>query len=176
MAALSATLRTWSLAMRDSSERGLTQTSQGIAAWRATGAEVIVPYQLTLLAESACHLGHIEKGLRSLGDAQAMLVLQEDRFYEAEIYRLRAVLLLRQSIAQEAEAEAWLLRGLDVARRQQAKSLELRAATSLSRLCHAQGKHSKARDLLSAVYGWFTEGFDTVDLKAADTLLAQSSA
>jgi len=110
------------------------------------------------------------------GRSQAMLGHQEDRFYEAEIYRLRVVLLLRQSIARESEVAAWLLRALDVARRQQAKSPELRAATSLAHLWHAQGKDSEARDLLSPVYGWFTVGFDTVDLKAANSLLAQLSA
>jgi predicted ATPase len=153
----------------------MTQLSQGIAAWRGTGAAVSVHYKLTLLAEAASFLGYIEKGLRSLDDAQAVLEHQEDRWWEAEIYRLRGELLLRQSIAPEAEAEAWLRRALDVARCQQAKSLELRAATSLAHLWHAQGKDSEARDLLSPVYGWFTEGFDTVDLKTANALLAELS-
>ena len=105
-----------------------------------------------------------------------MLERQEDRWFEAEIYRLRGELLVRQSNAPEVEAEAWLRRALDVARNQRAKSLELRAATSLAHLWHEQGKHSGARDLLSPVYGWFTEGFDTVDLKVANALLADLSA
>jgi predicted ATPase len=174
-AAFGATLRGWALAMRDESEEGLAQLSQGIAGWRATGQIAVVPYLLTLLAEASSLLGHIEEGLRSLDDAQAVSEQQEDRWWEPEIYRLRGALLLRQSIAPEAEAETWLHRALDVARRQQAKSLELRAATSLAHLWHAQGEHSKARDLLSPVYGWFTEGFDTLDLKDARMLLERLS-
>src|SRR5262249_50639349 len=108
-------------------------------------------------------------------EAQALWEHQEDRWLEAEIYRLRGELLLRQSNVPEAEVEAWLHRALDVARRQQAKSLELHAATSLARLWYVQGKHSKARDLLSPVHGWFTEGLKTVDLKAANALLADMS-
>jgi predicted ATPase len=175
-AALATTLRGWALAMRDKSEEGIALLSQGITAFRATGAEVTLPYQLTLLAEVSCLLGHIEEGFRLLDEAQEMCAQQEDRCFEAEIYRLRGVLLLQQSVAPKAEAEACLRRALEVARSQQAKSLELRAATSLAHLWHAQCKHSEARDLLSPVYGWFTEGFDTVDLKAAKALLDQLSA
>jgi predicted ATPase len=82
-------------------------------------------------------------------------------------------LLLRQTVPQQAEAEAWLQRALDVACRQEAKSLELRAAMSLSRLWQQQGKHTEARELLAPVYGWFTEGFDTADLQDAKALLAE---
>jgi predicted ATPase len=95
----------------------------------------------------------------------------EDRWWEAEVCRLRGVLLLRQPGTSPAEAEAWLQRALDVARRQEAKSLELRAAMSLSRLWQQQGKRREARDLLAGVYGWFTEGFDTADLQEAKALL-----
>jgi predicted ATPase len=174
-AALGATLRGWALAMRDKSEEGMAQLCQGIADWRATGATLVVPYVLTLLADASSLLGHIDEGFRSLDDAQAVLEQHEDRWWEAEIYRLRGVLLLRQSIAPEVEAEAWIRRALDVAQSQQAKSLELRAATSLAHLWQAQGKHSKARDLLSPIYRCFTEGFDTIDLKDAKALLAELS-
>jgi class 3 adenylate cyclase/predicted ATPase len=172
-AALGATMRGWALAMRDRSEEGMAQLGQGIADWRATGATLVVPYVLTLQAEAASLLGHIEEGFRSLDDAQTVLEQHEDRWWEAEIYRLRGVLLLQQPIAPEVEAEAWLRRALDVAQSQQAKSLELRAATNLAHLWHAQGKHSMARDLLSPVYRWFGEGFDTIDLKEAKALLAE---
>jgi predicted ATPase len=94
----------------------------------------------------------------------------KDRWWEAEIYRLRGALLLRRSKAKQAEAETWFRRALDVACRQQAKSLELRAATSLARLWRDQGKHAEARELLAPIYGWFTEGFDTSDLKDARKL------
>ena len=95
----------------------------------------------------------------------------EERWWEAEIYRLRGVLLLRQPGTPQAEAEAWLQRALDVARRQEAKSLELRAAMSLSRLWQQQGKRAEAHALLAPIYGWFTEGFDTADLQEAKALL-----
>ena len=96
---------------------------------------------------------------------------QEERYWEAEVCRLRGVLLLRQTMPQAEEAETWLQRALDVARHQEAKSLELRAAMSLSRLWQQQGKQAEAQALLAPVYGWFTEGFDTVDLQEAKALL-----
>ena len=95
----------------------------------------------------------------------------EERWWEAEIYRLRGVLLLRQPGTPQEEAEACLQQALDIARRQEAKSLELRAAMSLSRLWQQQGKQAEARALLAPVYGWFTEGFDTADLQEAKALL-----
>jgi predicted ATPase len=93
----------------------------------------------------------------------------------SKIYRLRGVLLLRQTGTSQAEAETWLLRALDVARRQQAKSLELRAAMSLARLWQRQDKRGEARELLAPIYDWFTEGFDTADLLEAKGLLADLS-
>jgi predicted ATPase len=95
--------------------------------------------------------------------------------YEAEVYRLRGELLLQQSAAQQGEAEASLQQALTVARRQQAKSLELRAAMSLARLWQHQGKRDAARELLEPLYGWFTEGFDTADLQEAKALLTELS-
>jgi predicted ATPase len=95
----------------------------------------------------------------------------EERWWEAEVCRLRGVLLLRQPGTPPAEAEAWLQQALDVARRQEAKSLELRAAMSLSRLWQQQGKRQEAHALLAPIYGWFTEGFDTADLQDARALL-----
>jgi predicted ATPase len=96
---------------------------------------------------------------------------QEERWWEAEISRLRGVLLLRQAMPQQEEAEAWLRRALDVAHRREAKTLELRAAMSLSRLWQQQGKRAEAHALLAPVYSWFTEGFDTADLQEAKMLL-----
>jgi predicted ATPase len=95
------------------------------------------------------------------------------RFYEAELYRLRGELLLAPSIDNQAEAETCFHQALDIARRQQAKSLELRAATSLSRLWQQQGKGAAARELLAPIYNWFTEGFDTADLRDAKDLLEE---
>ena len=144
---------------------------QGIAARRATGAANIVPYLCTVLAEGCDHLGHPADGLQALDEAHTLVEQQEERWWEAEISRLRGVLLLRQPGTPPAEAEAWLQRALDVACRQEAKSLELRAAMSLARLWQQQGKRTEARELLAPIYGWFTEGFDTADLQEAKALL-----
>jgi predicted ATPase len=165
-------LHGWALAMRGQGETGLAQVRQGIAAWQATGAALLVPYFCTMLADVADHVDHPEEGLQALAEAHTLVEQQEERWWEAEVCRLRGVLLLRQpGTPQPEEAEAWLQRALDTARRQEAKSLELRAAMSLSRLWQQQGKQAEARALLAPVYGWFTEGFDTADLQEAKALL-----
>jgi predicted ATPase len=110
-----------------------------------------------------------------LAEAHTLVEQHEERYWEAEVYRLRGTLLLRQPGMPQAEAESWLQRALDVARRQEAKSLELRAAMSLSRLWQQQGKRAEAYDLLAPIYGWFTEGFDTADLQEAKALLEEFS-
>jgi predicted ATPase len=130
-----------------------------------------VPYFWTVLADVSAHLGHMEDGLQALAEAHTLVEQQDERWWEAEVQRLRSVMLLRQPGTPAAEAEAWLRRALDVARRQEAKSLELRAALSLSRLWQQQGKRAEAHALLGEVYGWFTEGFDTADLQEAKALL-----
>ena len=124
-----------------------------------------------MLAEVYDHHNHTEDGLQALAEAHTLVEQHEDRWWEAEVCRLRGVLLLRQPGTPQAEAEAWLQRALDVARRQEAKSLELRAAMSLSRLWQQQGRQTEARALLEPIYGWFTEGFDTADLQEARALL-----
>jgi class 3 adenylate cyclase/predicted ATPase len=169
--AMGTSLRGWALAMQGQGEEGMAQVRQGLAAWRATGAALLVPYFCTLLADVCAHLGHPEDGLQALAEAHTLVEQHEERWWEAEICRLRGLLLLRQPGTPQAEAETWLRRALDVARRQQAKSLELRAAMSLSHLWQQQGKQAEARALLAPVYGWFTEGFDTADLQEARALL-----
>jgi predicted ATPase len=164
-------LRRWALAMQGQDKEEMAQIRQGIAAWQATGAESWVPYFCTLLAEVSAHLGHVEDGLQALAEAHTLVEQHEERFWEAEVHRLRGVLLLRQPGTPQAEAETWLQRALDVARHQKAKALELRAAMSLSRLWQQQGKQAEAHALLAPVYGWFTEGFDTADLQEANALL-----
>jgi predicted ATPase len=124
-----------------------------------------------VLADVCAHLGHTEDGLQALAEAHTLVEQQEERYWAAEVCRLHGVLLLRQPETPPAEAETWFQRALDVARRQEAKSLELRAAMSLSRLWHQQGKRQEAHDLLADVYAWFTEGFDTADLQDAKALL-----
>jgi predicted ATPase len=123
-----------------------------------------------VLAEVCAHLGHTADGLQALAEAHTLVEQQEEHWWEAEIHRLRGVLLLRQTGTQQAEAEACFQRALNVARRQEAKSLELRAAMSLTRLWQQQGKRAEAYNLLASVYGWFTEGFDTPDLIEAKAL------
>src|SRR5215467_8487364 len=163
--------RGWALAMQGQGEEGLTQVRQGVAAWRATGAAVGVPTLCTILADVSVHLGHVEDGLQALAEAHTLVEQQEERWWEAEIHRLRGVLLLRQPGTPQEEAETWLRRALDVAHRQEAKALELRAAMSLARLWQHQGKRAEAHELLAPIYGWFTEGFDTADLQEAKALL-----
>jgi predicted ATPase len=126
-----------------------------------------------LPGEHLVHLGHTEDGLQALAEAHVLVEQREERWWEAEVCRLRGVLLLRQPGTPQAEAETWLQRALDIARRQEAKSLELRAATSLARLWQQQGKRAEARDLLGPIYAWFTEGFDTRDLREAQALLEE---
>jgi class 3 adenylate cyclase/predicted ATPase len=174
-AAAGTILRGWALAMQGQGEEGLSQVRQGIAAYRATEAPLLLAYYGTLRAEVSAHLGHPEDGLQALVEAHTLMEQQEERYWEAEVCRLRGVLLLRQPGASQAEAGAWLQQALDVARRQQAKSLELRAAMSLSRLWQQQGKQAEARELLEPVYSWFTEGFDTADLIEAKALLEELS-
>ena len=108
-----------------------------------------------------------------LAEALATLAKSGVRWWEAELYRLRGALLLQSAVAQSGEAEACFQQALDVARRQEAKSLELRAAVSLSRLWQQQGKRAEAHALLAPIYTWFTEGFDTTDLQDAQTLLEE---
>jgi predicted ATPase len=170
-AAYGTSVHGWALALQGQGEAGIAQLRQGIAAWRATGALLYVPYFCTLLADVSAHLGHTDDGLQALAEAHTVVEQQEERYWEAEIYRLRGVLLLRQTGTPQAEAETCFRQALDIARRQQAKSLELRAALSLSRLWQRQGKRDDARELLAPIYGWFTEGFDTADLQEAKVLL-----
>ncbi|HEY5868220.1 MAG TPA: hypothetical protein VI542_22100, partial [Candidatus Tectomicrobia bacterium] len=172
-AALGTTLRGWALTMQGQDEAGVAQVRGGIAALRATGAALFVPYLYTVLADVCAHLGHIEDGLQALAEACTLVERHDERYWEAEVCRLRGVVLLRQPGTSPAEAETWLQQALDVARRQEAKSLELRAAMSLSRLWQQQGKRAEARELLAPIYGWFTEGFDTADLQEAGALLGE---
>jgi predicted ATPase len=172
-AAFGTSLRGWALAIQGQGEEAMAQVCRGIAGCRATGAELFIPYFYTLLADVCDHLDHTEDGLQALAEAHTLMEQHEERWWEAEVHRLRGVLLLRQPGTPQAEAEAWLQRALDVARRQEAKSLELRAAMSLSRLWQQQGKQAEAYGLLAPIYGWFTEGFDTADLQEAKALLVE---
>jgi predicted ATPase len=164
--------RGWTLTMQGQGTTGIVQMHQGLAAVLATGQTLSQPLHLTLLAEAAGHTGQIEEGLRLVTEALAALEASGRSDLLAEGYRLQGV-LLQQVLPDAAQAEACFQQALAIARRQQAKSWELRAAMSLSRLWQQQGKRAAARDLLAPVYRWFTEGFDTADLQAAKILLGE---
>jgi predicted ATPase len=171
--AMGTILRGWALALESRSEEGMAQVREGLTAWRAIGAGRLVPYYGTVLADVSAHLSYTAEGLQALDEAHTLVEQHEERWWEAEVCRLRGVLLLRQPGASLEEAEAWLQRALDVARRQEAKSLELRAAMDVSRLWQQQGKRTEAHALLAPIYGWFSEGFDTADLQEAKVLLEE---
>jgi predicted ATPase len=166
-------LRGSALAAQGQWAEGIAQIREGLAAWRAIGARMPWSWFLALLAEACGRVGQVEEGLRALDEALEAIQTTEERVYEAEVYRLKGVLLLQQSAAPQGEAEERLQQALAVARRQQAKSLELWAAMSLSRLWQRQGKRAEARDLLAPIYSWFTEGLDTADLQEAKMFLDQ---
>ncbi len=164
-------LHGWVLTHQGQVKEGIEQMHQGLIAFRATGAELLRPYYLALLAEAHSAIGEPEPGLTGLAEALTLADTTGERWYEPELYRLKGELLLQQSVDHQAEAESCFHHALDIARNQQAKSLELRAATSLARLWQSQGKRQEAYDLLAPIYNWFTEGFDTADLQEAKALL-----
>jgi predicted ATPase len=164
-------LRGWGLAQQGQAQAVIEQIQQGLTTYYATGAALARPYALALLAEAYGLMGQPEAGLTVLTDALTLAETTGERWYEPELYRLKGALLVQQSSDNQVEAEAYCHKALDIAHNQQAKSFELRAATSLARLWQHQGKRTEARELLAPVYGWFTEGFDTADLKDAKALL-----
>jgi class 3 adenylate cyclase/predicted ATPase len=166
-----AILRGWALAYQGQAQEGIEQIHQGVTAWSSTGAELLRPYFLTLLADIHGIIGEPEAGLTVLAAALALIGTTGERWYEPELYRLKGILLLQQSSDNQAEADSCFHHAISIARSQQAKSFELRTATSLARLWQQQGKRQEAYDLLAPVYNWFTEGFDTLDLKDARALL-----
>jgi class 3 adenylate cyclase/predicted ATPase len=166
-------LRGWALAAQGWEEEGIAEMRQGVIDWRALGVRTTVPYFLTLLAEAHGACGQVEEGLRLLAEALATVHETGERIHEAELYRTQGDLLLRQTTPDAHQAETCFQQALDIARRQEAKSWELRAARSLARLWQQQGKRQKAYDLLAEVYDWFTEGFDTADLQDAKALLEE---
>jgi predicted ATPase len=166
-------LQGWKRVGHGRAEESLAQIRRGLASWRSNGAELAVPYFLALLAEAYGEAGQLEKGLNALTEALTLVDKNDERWWEAELYRLKGELIMQLASDNQTEAEAYFHQALDIARSQQAKSLELRTATSLARLWQSQDKRQDANDLLAPVYGWFTEGFDTKDLKEANALLQE---
>jgi len=189
--------RGWALTQQGQEEEGIMQLRQGLAASRATGQELYLSCPLALLAEAYGNTGQPKEGLAVLAEALAMVNKTGERYYEAELYRIKGELTLQNgardwglgagSPSPQApslkpqtpkevvrEAEEYFLKAITIAQKQQAKSLELRAVISLSRLWQQQGRQKQARKLLAEIYGWFTEGFDTKDLQEAKALLEVS--
>ncbi len=163
--------RGWALAMQGPAAESLAQMHQGMATVLATGQTLARPFCLILLAEAAEHVGQVEEGLRLLTEALAALEASGRGDLLAEAYRVQGELLLRHAVPDTAQADACFQQALVIARRQQAQSWELRAAMSLARLWQHQGKRAEACALLEGIYSWFTEGFDTADLREAKALL-----
>ena len=217
---LASFLRGWALAGQGQVEEGIVQMRQSLDAYRATGAEILRPYYLALLAEACGKAGQAAEGLAAIEEALALTQESGTRWVEAELYRIKGELLRQtadgkrqtggphppapsstggeytpagllgtsglstvapsseqreriegRETAIASEAEACFLQAISVARGQSAKSWELRAVMSLSRLWQGQGKQAEARQMLQEIYGWFTEGFDTADLKDAKALI-----
>jgi predicted ATPase len=197
-------LRGWALVEQGQGEEGITQMREGLAAYRVTGAELRWPYYLALLAGAYGKVGQAEEGLSVLPEALATVDRTGERFYEAEVYRIKGQLVLQSGVrslesenpstqhlapSTQAEAEECFLKAIEIARKQQAKSLELRAVMSLVRLRQQQAAQSEshnthhearvrldeAHQILSELYQWFTEGFDTKDLQDAKMLLDELS-
>jgi len=145
--------------------------TSGITGFRSTGATVWDPFYLSYLARAHAELGQFDDAWRYVGEAMTAVETTKERWFEAEIQRIAGEIALKSPVPDAAKAETYFERALAVARQQQAKSWELRAAMSMARLWRDQGKRHEARDLLAPVYGWFTEDFDTLDLKEAKALL-----
>ena len=163
--------RGWAQAAQGQGAAGIAQMRQGLANWQTLGVALTEPYWLTLLAEAYGQVGQPEEGLRVLSAALSVLNSNGERFWEAELYRLKGELLVQQNVDNATEAETCFHHAIRIAQSQQAKSWELRATISLARLWQQQGKRDAARQGLGEVYGWFTEGFDTADLRDAKALL-----
>jgi class 3 adenylate cyclase/predicted ATPase len=174
-------LQGWALVEQGQEEEGIAQLRHGLAAYQATATELGQPYFLCLLAGAYGKVEHLERALCLLAEAAAMLERGGQCWYEAELYRVKGELTLKQSGVRgpasdvQREAGACFWKAVEIARRQQAKSLELRAVMSVARLWQSQGRLDEARQIVAEIYGWFTEGFDTADLKDAKALLDELS-
>ena len=181
--------RGWAIAEQGQAQEGIAQIRSGIASQQALGVGVFHPYWVTLLADAHKSAGQPEEGLTALTEALALTQRYKVHFWESEIHRLKGELTLQKEFNVQGstfkvenpqsafpnpqlEAEECFLKAIEVAQQQHAKSLELRATVSLARLWQQQGKSTEAHTMLSTIYHWFTEGFDTVDLQEAKAVLA----
>ena len=157
-------------------KEGITQMHKGLAIFRATGMQLQLQLILGSLAGVCGQVGQVEEGLKALSEALEVMEKTDERYWKAELYRIKGELLLVRDKNEAAEAETCFQHAIEVSRRQKAKSLELRAVMSLGRLWHTQGKTVEAQQRLAEIYSWFSEGFDTGDLQEAKILLEELSA
>jgi predicted ATPase len=160
----------WAQLAQGQREEGIALIRRGIATWQATGARKGGIRFYAALAEAYGKTENVEAGLNVIEEALAVAQTSEECLWEAELYRIKGELLLGQG-QDEIKAENSFKQGIETSRHQRAKSLELRSTLSLSRLWHAQGKREDAKRVLTEIYNWFNEGFDTADLKEARALL-----
>jgi predicted ATPase len=169
--AMGTIMQGWGLADEGEIDAGVTQLRHGLVAWQETGAALIMPYYLSLLARVLAKGGRGSAALEALDKALLLAETTGERWFEAELHRLKGEALLHGDATNRAEAEAYFHRAIEIAQQQSAKSWELRAAGSLARLWADRGERHKAYSFLAPVYDWFTEGFDTRDLNNAKALL-----
>jgi adenylate cyclase len=173
-AAAGAILRGWALTKQGQAEEGIAQMHEGLRVWQAMGAALMRTYWLGLLADAYVQTGQRRAGMQLIEEALADVQKRGERVCAAPLYRLKGELLQQTTGRRhkaEAEAEGCFLQAIEIAHGQAARTLELRAATNLARLWQRQGKSHAARHMLSAIYSWFTEGFETASLQEAQTLL-----
>jgi predicted ATPase len=178
---LATAMKGGALVAQGRTQEGIRQIHEGLDASRSVGSVIMQSCWLSLLAEGHLAAGEADRGLTVLAEALDMVAKTQERFYEAELYRLKGELTLQSQghsprATVEDGAEECFHRAIEIARRQQAKSWELRATTSLARLLDKQGHRAEARTMLAEIHNWFTEGFDTADLKDAEALLDQLAA
>jgi len=154
-------------------QEAAVRTTEGLNAYRSTGARLFIAENLSYLAKAQSEIGQLNQAWASIVEALNAIDASNERWGEAEVHRVAGEIVLMSPDAETAKAEAYFERSLEIARQQQAKSWELRASMSMARLWRDQGKRHEARELLAPVYGWFTEGFDTLDLKQAKALLGE---
>jgi predicted ATPase len=180
-------LRGAALIMQEQWDEGIALVRQGLEVYTASATEINMPFYLAWLARGYAGAGQVEEGLAAVAEALRLVEKNDERFYEAEAYRIKGELTLQKfhvpgskfqatdpqslTLDLQNEAEACFLKAIKIAQRQHAKSLELRAVMSLARLWQSQGKTAEARQMLAEIYGWFTEGFDTKDLQEAKALI-----
>jgi adenylate cyclase len=166
-------MRSWRETIYENKQLKNSEIRQILTAAHETGTLITTQFLRALIAEMCLKIGQPDEGLQAVREGQNVVDTTGGRLLEAELYRFKGELLLAKSKRNQSEAESCFKKAISVAQRQQAKSLELRASMSLSRLWQGQGKQEEARGLLSEIYGWFTEGFDTADLKDAKALLEE---